>query len=132
MQYTTSLALCALVRALPARIHVLAVLCFITLALLGICLEVSGGWLVWPPVTYALPALRPRQPAAHTPDAADVEGAWCYIRHTWPQPCLQGLLLYLLWMVHGHGDPAWGVLVPWLAWASPLAGLLWLTCRSGG
>jgi hypothetical protein len=125
MQYTTSCALCALVRVLPARMHVVAVLCFVGLAVLGIALDVSGGWLVWPPTIYVQAALRRQQPVPAGRGKADVRAAWWYVQHTWRQPCLQGLVVHLLWLTHGHNGLAWGVLVPWLAWACPLVGLLW-------
>jgi transposase-like protein len=125
MQYTTSGALCATVQVLPARIHALAVLCFVALALLGICLEVSGGWLVWPPVIYSPHASWRHRAAPRNQGGADTLAAWWYIAHTWPQPFLQGLLLQLLWLAHGHVGPSWGVLVPWLAWACSLSGLVW-------
>jgi transposase-like protein len=125
MQYTTSDALCALVRVLPARIHLLAVLCFIVLALVGISLEVSGGWVVWPPVLYAPSCVRRQQVRPCTADEPKLAAARWYIEHTWCQPCLQGLVLHLLCLRHGHVGVAWGVLVPWLCWAAPLVGLLW-------
>jgi len=125
MQYTTSGALCVTVRILPARIHGVAVLCFVALALLGVCLEVSSGWLVWPPVIYTPDASGRHRPAPRNQGGADTLAAWWYVEHTWPQPFLQGLLVQLLWLAHGHVGPAWGVLVPWLAWAWPLTGVLW-------
>ncbi len=124
MQYTTSCALCALVRVLPARIHVLAVLCFVGVALLGYALPVNAGWLVWPPATYALPTRRRRQAERWSGDA-NPNGARWFIERTWRQAFVQGLLVHILWLVHGHRGLSWGVLVPWLCWACPLLGLLW-------
>jgi hypothetical protein len=125
MQYTTSATLCALVRVLPTRIHVLAVLCFVALALLGVRLEISGGWLVWPPALYTALGLRRRRSAAPAEDKGGIQAVCWYVERTWPQPFLQGLLLQMLWWTHGHGGLAWGALVPWLGWACPLSGLLW-------
>jgi hypothetical protein len=125
MQYTTSAALCAIVRILPARIHLLAVLCFIVLALVGISLEVSGGWVVWPPVVYAASVVQRRRPRPCVEAEPNVPAVRWYVEHTWQQPALQGLVLYLLCLRSGHVGPAWGVLVPWLCWACSLAGLLW-------
>lgn len=125
MQYTTSAGLLAIVRVLPWRIHGVAVLCFVALALLGVCLDVSSGWLVWPPVVYDVPALRCHRSTPCSGNDTDTPAAWWYVEHTWGQPFLQGLVLQLLWFRHGHTGPAWGVLVPWTAWACPLVGLLW-------
>jgi hypothetical protein len=125
MQYTTSTWLFAIVRVLPHRIHGVAVVCFVVLALLGVGLDVTSGWLVWPPVVYAVPALRRHRPAPGGGGEPDTQAALWYVHHTWGQPFLQGLVLQLLWLTHGHSGPAWGVLVPWLAWACPLVGLLW-------
>ena len=125
MQYTTSARRRATVRLLPARIHALAVVCFLALALLGVCVEESGGWPVWPPTRYVTAARQRRGIKAINPDPVNTDDAWQYIADTWMQPCLQGLVLHLLHLSHGHGGPAWGMLVPWLAWVCPLLGLLW-------
>ena len=125
MQYTTSTWLLPIVRVLPWRLHGVAVLCFVGLALLGVGLDVSGGWLACPPVAYALPALRRQRSVPHDVGGTDAQAAWWYVQHTWPQPFLQRLVLHLLWLTHGHSAPAWGMLVPWLAWICPLVGLLW-------
>jgi len=125
MQYTTSSWQLAIMRVLPWRMHGVAVLCFVALALLGVCLEVSSGWLVWPPVLYAIPALRRHRSVACAKGDGDSAAAWWYVQHTWLQPCVQGLVLQLLSFTHGHSGPAVAVLVPWLAWACPVVGLLW-------
>ena len=115
MQSATSRALCATVQVLPNRMHALAVLCFVALALLGIGLEVSSGWLVWPPVIYAPAAPERQRSAPRARDEADTQAAWWSVEHTWRQPFLQGLLLQLVWWAQGQVGPAWGVLAPWLA-----------------
>jgi len=125
MQYTTVDALCALVSVLPVRIHVLAVFCFVALALLGINPDASGGWVVWPPVIYGQAAPQRQRSASRCPDTTDNQAARWYVERTWPQPCLQGLLVQMLWLARGHGGLAWGALVPWLAWSCTVLGLLW-------
>jgi len=125
MQYTTSDALSAIMRVLPTRVHVLAVFCLVALALVGVSLEVSAGWLVWPPATYTAAGQRRQRLTAAGGDETGIEAAWWYVEHTWQQPCLQGLVLHLFCLRHGHVGPACGVLVPWLCWACSLVGLLW-------
>ena len=56
MQYTTGSLLRATLRVLPVRIHLRVIVTFSALALLGHPLEVSAGWLVWPPVVYLAPS----------------------------------------------------------------------------
>jgi len=41
---------------LPVRIYLLVIVTLLALALLGHPLEVSAGWLVWPPVVYLAPS----------------------------------------------------------------------------
>jgi hypothetical protein len=125
MQYTTSDALSALFRVIPARIHVLAVVCFVALALLGISPDVSVGWVVCPPVIYGEVEPRRRRSASRCPDTTDIQAARWYVEQTWLQPCLQGLLLQMLWLARGHGGLAWGALLPWLAWSCTVLGVLW-------
>ena len=127
--------LCALVRALPARIHLLVVLSIIVLALVGIGLEVSGGWVVWPPVIYAPCPVRRWRLCPGSRGERNVPTVRWYIVHTWQQPALQGLVLQLLCLRQERVGVAWGVLVPWLCWACPLVGLLWpqgLASPNGG
>lgn len=125
MQYTTSDALCAIVRVLPARLHLLAVLCFMALALVGVGLEVSAGWLVWPPAVYVTTPHCRQRSTPRGGGGTDTQAAWWYVQHTWRQPAVQGVVLVLLWLQHGHNGLPWGALVPWLAWAWPLLGLVW-------
>ena len=124
MQYTTSSVLFATVRAFPGRIHGLAVVCLVALVLLGHPLEVSAGWLAWPPAIYVSQNRR-RRAAADRSTVRDAVAAWVYIGQTWRLPFMRGLLVQMLWLAGGHTGIAWGIVLPWLAWGWPLTGLLW-------
>jgi hypothetical protein len=125
MQYTTSDALCAILRLLPVRIHILAVLCFVALAVVGVSVEAGAGWLIWPPAVYVVAGQRRQRLTAAGRDKTGRQAAWWYVEHTWQQPCVQVLVLHLLSLRHDHIGLSWGVLVPWLCWTCPLVGVLW-------
>ena len=125
MQYTTSSALCAVVRVFPARLHALAVLCFVALALLGHPLQVSAGWSVWPPVVYVTQAKVRRRTAVTDSASHHLRAAWLWASRTWPGPLCRSLLLQVIWGTSGHSGPAVGALLPWLAWIWQMSGLLW-------
>lgn len=125
MQYTTSDALCALIRALPARLHILAVVCFVALALMGFPLAVGAGWWVWPPLVYVTPAPQRRRTVASASDSRSVRAGWQWASRTWQAPLCRSLLVQIVWSTSGHSGPAMGALLPWLAWLCQLSGVLW-------
>lgn len=118
MQYTTNALLAATFRVLPARLHLLAVLCFLTLALLGCPLPVSAGWLTCPPVVYAMPSARRR--CRHCPCSPGLHGAatWHHVRRTWHVPLLRSLAWAGLWLGSGRVGPFWIMALPWVIWTS--------------
>ena len=125
MKYTTSPWFCAIVDALPGRIHGLAVLCFVALALMGHPLEVSAGWCVWPPVVYVTQATARRRTQVAGSARASVRAARLWAGRTWPGPLCRSLLVQIVWWTSGHGGAALGAVLPWLAWVWQLSGLLW-------
>jgi len=125
MQYTTSSWLLAMVHVLPCRMHGLAVLCLLALALVGHPLEVSAGWYVWPPVVYVTQARVRRQRTDPGGQAPALLAARVWVAQTWQRPFCRSLLLEMLWLAKGHVGLSWGALVPWLAWACSLTSLLW-------
>ncbi len=125
MQYTTGLMFRATFRVLPARIHLLVIVALLALALLGHPLDVSAGWVVWPPVVYLAPSTsRPRHPCVHR-CRVHVASAWRYARKTWHVPLLRSSGLTALWLGAGRVGSAWVLAVPWVAWAGQLAALVW-------
>jgi hypothetical protein len=125
MQYTTSTWLCVIVHVLPRRIHGLAVLCFVALALMGHPLEVSAGWSVWPPVVYVTQARARRRKEVAGPASTSLRAVRLWAGRTWYVPLCRSLLLQVVWWTSGHSGPAVGALLPWLAWAWQFTGLLW-------
>ncbi len=128
MQYTSS-ALCrATLRVLPRRIHLLVVLCFLALAILGQPPGAAAGWVVLPAVTYAPGAprqhLRSDEQLATGPSPWCWSGAWRYVCCTWPLPLLRSMALGLLWLASGRVGP-WPVFAwPWVVWTWQLVGVL--------
>ncbi|MCL6430583.1 MAG: transposase [Anaerolineae bacterium] len=125
MQYTTGSLFRATLRVLPVRIHLLVIVTFLALALLGHPLEVSAGWLVWPPVVYLAPSpSRSRRRREHHCRVA-VASVWSYARKTWAVPLLRSCALAVLWLGAGPMGSPWVIVLPWTAWVGLLATLLW-------
>lgn len=125
MQYTTSPWLFAIVRALPGRMHGVAVLCFVALALVGHPLDLSAGWSVWPPVVYVTQARARGRRAVVGSATSTLPAARLWVARTWAVALCRSLLLQSIWWTSGHSGPAVGALLPWLAWVWQLSGLLW-------
>lgn len=125
MKYTTASAVCVIVHALPGRIHGLAVLCLVALALVGHPLAVSAGWRVWPPVIYVVSERARRRRETVDLPCASLRAARLWAGRTWRVPLCRSLLVQVVWWMSGHSGLAVGALLPWLAWVWPLSGLLW-------
>lgn len=125
MQYTTSTLFVSILGVLPARIHVLAVLCFLVLAILGCPLQVGAGWVVWPPAVYMAPAPQRRFGHGARSWAWHWYAAWCYIRWSWRVPLWRSLAWAVLWQASGRSGPVWLLLSPWAVWAWQGVGILW-------
>jgi len=124
MQYTTTRLCRATLWVLPTRIHLLVIVALLWLALLGHPLDISGGWVVWPPVVYVTPATPSRRVRVRG-FQVHVASAWWYARRTWRVPLLRSGVLAGLWVGGGRVGPAWVIALPWAAWMGTLAGLLW-------
>lgn len=123
MQYTTRDLFNATVRTLPRRIHLLVVLCYLTLAILGRPPAASAGWVVLPPVSYATGA--PQRPSRRD-ERPRLSGsqAWRYLSRTWRVPLARSIALGVAWLASGPVGP-WQVLVwPWAVWIWQAVGLL--------
>ncbi len=125
MQYTTSTWFCVILHVLPDRVHSLAVLCFVALALMGYPLQVSAGWSVWPPVVYVTQAAVRRRRAVVGSAINTLPAARLWAARTWAAPLCRSLLLQSVWWTSGHRGPTVGALLPWLAWVWHLSGLVW-------
>ena len=125
MQYTTSTGVFAILHVLLGRMHGLAVLCFVALAFMGHPLQVSAGWPVWPPAVYVTQATVRRRRAVVGPAINTLPAARLWAGRTWLVPLCRSLLLQVVWWTSGHGGPAVGALLPWLAWVWQLSGLAW-------
>jgi len=131
MQYTTSALLVTTFRILPARVHVLALFCFLGLAVLGCPPEASAGWIVWPPVVYARACFSAGRTWRCVRTGGSGRGslraaAWWYACCTWRVPVLRSLMLATCWWVSGQRGSGWVVLLPWAVWVWQGAGVL---CR---
>jgi hypothetical protein len=132
MQYTTSALLVSTFRVLPARMHWLALLCFLALAMLGCPLEAGAGWIVWPPTVYVVSSLGSRRasPQRHTfscPCNPSPWGlaAWRHVQRTWHIPLWRSMALATLWFASSRVGPVWIVSLPWAIWLWQGMGLLW-------
>jgi transposase-like protein len=124
MEYTTRALLVSTFRVLPARLHLLAVLCFLVLTLLGCPPQASAGWVTCPPVVYAVPSAGRRchhctcSPGQHGP------AAWRHVCRTWHVPLLRSLALAGLRLASGQVAPLWVIALPWAIWTSQCVGIL--------
>jgi transposase-like protein len=133
MQYSTRALLFSTLRVLPVRMHVLAVLCFLALAMLGYPPQASVGWIAWPPVVYDVPSFGSGRAAwsrrcAHARGcsaASRWSAAWSYACRTWRLPLLRSMMLAALWWASGQRGPVWIVSLPWAIWVWQGVGLLW-------
>lgn len=126
MQYTTSALLISTLRVFPRRMHLLAVLCLLALAVLGQPLEISAGWICCPPVVYDITSGQ-RRWSCHHDRGRLIQGAaaWSYVRRTWRVPLLRSLALASLWSVGGRTGSIGVIGLPWAAWAWQSVGILW-------
>lgn len=125
MQYTTGSLLRATLAVLPVRLHLLVIVTLLALALLGHPLDVSAGWLVWPPVIYVAPSPsrfgHRREPRCRVP----APSAWPYARKTWHVPLLRSSALAVLWLGAGRMGSPWVIVLPWVAWLGQLLTFIW-------
>jgi hypothetical protein len=111
---------------LPLRLHLLAVLCFLTLVGLGQVPEASAGWVVRPPVAYgACCRQRARGEQGGWRRRGCWSAGWGYLQRTWRLPLLRSALLAGLWGAAGWPGAWWWVLLPWLAWVGEGCAWLW-------
>jgi hypothetical protein len=98
-------------------LHVLAVLSWLVLALLGQCVEGQAGWLAYPPHIISLGGRPARQKAGGFLRLQDrLRVLWSHLRHSWPQPVLRSALLGLLWEWSGRQGPLQLLAWPWVVW----------------
>ena len=125
MQYTTSALLLSTLRVLPLRMHLLAVLCFLALAMVGYPLEVTAGWITWPPAVYSVPSSPQRSRRCACGPSRRGSAIWRHARRTWRVPLLRSVALAALWFASGQAGPVWIVCWPWAIWVWQGVGLLW-------
>ena len=117
---------------LAVRVHVLAVVSVVILALLGQMPDSVGGWESCPPAVYTVcgdgRGGRRRRLRAAAPGCQWRRG-WDYISLTWPMALGRVGVLGAAWLVSGQGWPLWLVGLPGLVWMSRVGamGLPWLT-----
>ena len=126
MQYSTTSCWRSMRHVLPLRLHLLAVLCFLTLVGLSQVPEVSAGWVVRPPVAYgACCRQRARGEQGGWRRRGCWSAGWGYLQRTWRLPLLRSALLAGLWGAAGWPGAWWWVLLPWLAWVGEGGAWLW-------
>jgi hypothetical protein len=124
MQYNTTTLSHTIRRALPSRLHLLATLCLLSVAILAGPFETSGGWVSWPPVVYANPTVSRRSQRDAPGSAVCLTAAWAFLHRRWQVPVLRSLILATLWLASGRRGPWWITLWPWAVWAWEGIGIL--------
>ena len=125
MQYTTTSCLRSIGHVLPMRMHLLAVLCFLALVVLGQPLEVCAGWVAVPSTVYGVPCRRRARHDVVSRWGVSWSAGWRYLRWSWRLAVIRSALLVVLWGAAGRPGPWWWVLLPWLVWGAQGGALLW-------
>lgn len=103
------------------RLHLVVLLSWLGLAVLGQVPESSSGWLSCPPRPVLVRTLRRRERGGRERGGP----RWGCIVRTWRVPLLRSLLLLGLWWGSGRVGPGWVVGLPWLVWLWQVSGRLW-------
>lgn len=106
--------------------HGLMLLGALGIALRGHPQDSQAGWIAVPvclPGPAFVRSRRSRKEAALSP--CQLEGLYCYVKHSWPQPLVRSLLLAGLWSGSGQQGPALLVGWPWLLWLWQGVGVGW-------
>ncbi len=127
MQYTTLLSLAAI---LGVRFHILAIACFLWLAMLGCMPDSIGGWVCCPPARYEVLTSGRLRRKCKWPATVSKRGrwrvvGWTYACLTWRVPLRRSVVLATLWALSGERGPLWIVGLPLGVWAWRVAGVVW-------
>jgi len=110
------------------RLHLMVVVSWLGLALLGQVAESGWGWVSCPARQVILMGVggrhRVRGPRRSGQGTTDGHGWGCHLR-TWRVPLLRSLLLLGLWVASGRSGPGWLVGWPWLVWGWQSSGRAW-------
>jgi transposase-like protein len=111
--------------------HWLALLSWLTLALMGRPLESQAGWITCPPVLSSVPRASSRRKKRRDsyPVGDRVRRVWRYGLQSWPQPFLRSLLLTTLWTLGGKQWPVWIIGWPWALWLWQVMATFWPELR---
>lgn len=118
---------CASTQLLGTRLHILVVLCFLVLTLLGQVPDSQAGWLTCPPrlAPGPVPRGRRRRRLGGPALEARLRGCGRYLARTWRPPLLRSALLFLLWCGSGQRGPGWLCGGPVLLWLWQAAAVGW-------
>jgi hypothetical protein len=140
MQYTTCVSGWAI---LAVRLHLLVIVSYLALALLGQEPACRAGWVtlrqaqgrLCPPVVYAAAGAAGRR--LLPPRAGCGHGGWCawraggqYIVHTWRVPLVRSAALSVLWQASATDAARWLVGLPWVTWLWQVTGVVWPWLRA--
>ena len=122
MQYSTSVPRYAMRALLRQRTHLLVVLSFVALAILGQPPQACDGWVVYAPVTYAVGAQRRRCCQTGPGPLIRAGAGWWYLSQSWRVPLVRSVVLGGAWFVAGYCGPIGMVGWPWARWVWQGAG----------
>jgi hypothetical protein len=127
MQCTTNWRQKQVRRWLGSRLHSLAVVSLVLVALLGHPLEVSVGWVVCRPQVIELPGVvgRPSQGRPKVGLGVDVGAGRAYWQHTWIRALARSELLAVMWLLSSRWLSAWVVVLPWVEWLLEGVSVAW-------
>ncbi len=118
MQYSTHLSLLII---LAWRLHVLVVMSWLGLSLVGQLPDSIGGWVSCPPAVYRVAAdgrRRHRRGQRGMEHQRPWGWGWRYPCLTWRLPLWRSVGLGAVWVARGQADSPLLIALPWAVWLS--------------
>ena len=107
-------------------VHTIAVLGLVWLAMKGIALESSGGWLACPPMRVAMGEDGQRKRGhRHRHEGFAWRAGWAWMKQSWIVVAMRSEALLLLVFLTGHWEWQGLCLLPWLIWGWKGLGIAW-------
>ncbi len=113
---------------IASRLHILAIVSFLGLAMLGHLPDSIGGWISCPPVRYEVCASGRRRSKSRWREIShrgQWRVAWRYVCLTWQVSLGRSVVLGALWAASGQMGPPWIVGMPLGVWAWRVVGVMW-------
>lgn len=105
--------------------HTIAVLGFVALAMTGIAMESSGGWVACLPRVIVLREQRQERRRRERCSGMNWRAGWAWMRRSWVVAAVRSEALWLLVIASEHWEWEVVCLLPWLVWVWKGMGIGW-------